>query len=70
VQELDAWTAAFVEIAPLVERSALRGEVMALALQRGEVDEKVQSRVLCCRLLGAIAPHLVRPPPPRAARQG
>lgn len=47
------------ELLPLLDSTSLR-EVMAMALTSGNVEEDVQSRVQCCRLLGSIARHMVR----------
>lgn len=35
-------------------------DLLQLALAKGEVDEITQSRIVCCRIFGAIAPLLER----------
>jgi hypothetical protein len=49
-----------LELVPVVGAEQLLGQVLPLALAHGEVNEPVASRVVCCRLLGAMTPHLVR----------
>mmetsp|Transcript_38549 Transcript_38549/g.46602 ORF Transcript_38549/g.46602 Transcript_38549/m.46602 type:complete len:770 (+) Transcript_38549:354-2663(+) len=57
---LDGWLNALYTIVPVVDVKLLKKEVTALALSKGEVDETVQSRVVCCKVLGAIVPQLDR----------
>ncbi|GMH39898.1 hypothetical protein BSKO_07802 [Bryopsis sp. KO-2023] len=56
-EEHEAWMTALQELLPLLDVSALR-EVMSIALTSGSVEEDVQSRTRCCRLLGALARHM------------
>lgn len=48
-----------LELVPVVGSAQLLDQVLPLALSYGEVNEPVASRVVCCRLLGAMTPHLV-----------
>jgi hypothetical protein len=56
----EAWVGVLIELLPSLGRDAGAREVLQLALSKGQVDESVASRVLCCRLLGAVTPRLVR----------
>lgn len=56
----EAWLAALAELLPAIGRDAAMDCVVPLALAKGRVEEGAPSRVLCCRLLGAAAPWLVR----------
>ncbi|GBF98978.1 hypothetical protein Rsub_11564 [Raphidocelis subcapitata] len=56
----DAWLAVLLELLPVLPREATLSEVVPLALAKGQVDCGVASRVLCCRLLGALTPWLGR----------
>lgn len=60
LQESEAWLLLLLELLPVVGAAQLLGQVLPLALAHGEVNEPVASRVVCCRLLGAMAPRLVR----------
>lgn len=59
-QVCEAWVSVLCELLPSLGRDAVLREVVPLALSKGQVDESVASRVLCCRLLGAATPWLVR----------
>jgi len=59
-QVCEAWLSVLLELLPILGREAVLRDVLPLALSKGQVDESVASRVLCCRLLGAITPWLVR----------
>lgn len=43
---------------PLVPTPVQEHDVASLALAKGEVDQQVTSRALCCRILGGLAPHV------------
>lgn len=45
-----------------LDGEALHKEVLPAALERGQVNEGVRSRVLCCKLLALLIPYLVRQP--------
>ena len=60
LQVSEAWLAALLELLPLVGCDAVGAGALPLALSKGQVDESVASRVVCCRLLGAVGPWLVR----------
>ena len=57
---VEAWLAALFAMVPWLSQASLRGDVANLALSKGQVEETVDSRVVCCRLMGALAPHLER----------
>lgn len=59
LQESEAWLLLLLELVPVLGPEQLLAQVLSLALAHGEVNETVDSRVVCCRLLGAITPHLV-----------
>lgn len=59
LQESEAWLLLLLELLAVVPPDQLLQQVLPLALSCGEVNEPVGSRVVCCRLLGAMAPHLV-----------
>lgn len=63
LQETDAWLATLFELIPLLDKEVLKGEVLSLALSKGDVEGSVTSRTICARVLGALAPRLVRRPP-------
>lgn len=44
---------------PLLDKEVLRSEVASLALSKGDVDESVNSRVICARILGAMSGWMV-----------
>lgn len=59
LQESEAWLLLLLELVPVVGPDVLLAQVLPLALAHGQVNETVASRVVCCRLLGAMTPHLV-----------
>lgn len=59
LQESEAWLLLLLELLPVVGAEQVLEQVLPLALSHGEVNETVASRVVCCRLLGAMTPHLV-----------
>jgi hypothetical protein len=59
LQESEAWLLLLLELVPVVGAEQLLDQVLPLALSHGEVNETVASRVVCCRLLGAMTPYLV-----------
>jgi hypothetical protein len=60
LQESEAWLLLLLEMLPVLPHQQLLEAVLPLALGQGQVNEPVACRVSCCRLLGAMAPHLVR----------
>lgn len=60
MQETEAWLQALFELIPVLDKETLKSEVMSMALSKGDVEENPNSRVICARILGAIAPFLVR----------
>jgi serine/threonine-protein phosphatase 4 regulatory subunit 4 len=59
LQESEAWLLLLLDMLPVLPHAQLLDAVLPLALGQGQVNEPVASRVSCCRLLGAMAPHLV-----------
>lgn len=59
MQETEAWLGALFEVIPLLDKETLKTEVLSTALSKGDVEENVNARILCVRILGAIAPFLV-----------
>ncbi|WIA29762.1 hypothetical protein OEZ86_012236 [Tetradesmus obliquus] len=57
-QESEAWLLLLLDMLPVLPHAHLLDAVLPLALGQGQVNEPVASRVSCCRLLGAMAPHL------------
>ena len=49
---------AIVPPEPPVPTPVQEHDVASLALAKGEVDQQVTSRALCCRILGGLAPHV------------
>ena len=52
---------------PLLSNEALQGEVMSLALSKGDVAGSLASRAICARIMGAVAPCMVREQPAKPA---
>lgn len=59
-EETDAWLKALYELVPLLDKQVLRAEVLSLAMSKGDSDGDVTARVTCCKILGAVSPHLNR----------
>lgn len=59
LQETEAWLQLLLELVPVVGSAQLQQHVLQLALAQGQVNEPVASRVVSCRLLGAMTAHLV-----------
>jgi hypothetical protein len=59
-QETDAWLTTLFELIPLLDKTVLKAEVLSLALSKGDVEGVVGSKTICVRILGALAPRLVR----------
>mmetsp|Transcript_9565 Transcript_9565/g.20370 ORF Transcript_9565/g.20370 Transcript_9565/m.20370 type:complete len:882 (+) Transcript_9565:180-2825(+) len=57
-EETEGWLKALFELVPLLDKEVLRSEVLSLALSKGDVEESVNSRAICARILGAVAPCL------------
>ncbi len=59
LQVMNAWLACFHAMAPVLDKGMLKGKILPLALSKGANDNtSVQARVVCCALLGALAPRL------------
>lgn len=59
-QETEAWMKALFELIPMLDKECLKSEIMSLALSKSDVEDNVGSRMLAARILGALAPCLVR----------
>lgn len=70
MQESEAWLLLLLELVPVVGAEQLLSQVLPLALSHGKVNEPVANRVVCCRLLGAMTPHLVSMPRAEAVAGG
>lgn len=57
-QETSAWVKALCELIPVLDKETLKSQVMSMALSKGEVEDNANSRVICARILGALAPYL------------
>ncbi|MCO5558195.1 hypothetical protein L7F22_011774 [Adiantum nelumboides] len=55
---LQAWIELLCLLVPKLSLKVVKEDLLQLALARGKVEEAVSSRVVCSRLLGAIAPML------------
>ncbi|CAM6097233.1 unnamed protein product [Calypogeia fissa] len=53
---LRVWLRALCAIIPMLPEKMICEDLMRLALSKGESQETVQSRTVCCAILGAIAP--------------
>jgi hypothetical protein len=60
-QETEEWLVALLQLVSLLDKAVLRGEVVRIAMARGDVNESVHSRVTCTRMLGALSTGLVSP---------
>ncbi|KAL6757965.1 armadillo-type protein [Haematococcus lacustris] len=59
-EETQAWLGALFELVPYLDKDVVKSEVLSLALSKGDMEENVNSRVICAHILGAIAPCLSR----------
>ena len=57
-QEVEPWVRALAALFPSLAKAVLLEVVLPVALTKCQVNESVRSRVLGCRLLGAITPQL------------
>ncbi|KAK9819789.1 hypothetical protein WJX72_002412 [[Myrmecia] bisecta] len=58
---MDAWIRTFIHLVPALDKAIIKGKILSLALSKAEIgDTSVQSRVVCCALLGAIAPRMTK----------
>ena len=61
LQVMNAWLACFHAMAPVLDKGMLKSKILPLALSKGANDNtSVQARVVCCALLGSLAPRLSR----------
>mmetsp|Transcript_29490 Transcript_29490/g.56637 ORF Transcript_29490/g.56637 Transcript_29490/m.56637 type:complete len:789 (+) Transcript_29490:288-2654(+) len=55
---VDSWLGVLFELIPLMDQNTLGRDIADLALSKGEVDMTAQSRLLFCRIVGKLAPHV------------
>ncbi|CAK9200199.1 unnamed protein product [Sphagnum troendelagicum] len=55
---LHTWLCTLQVLIPLLPLQVVTGDVMKMALSKGEGEESVQAHKVCCTMLGAIAPML------------
>ena len=61
VQAVNAWLKCFHAIVPLLDKSLIKAKILPVALAKGANHEtSVQSRVICCAMLGAMASCLTK----------
>ncbi|XP_067941326.1 serine/threonine-protein phosphatase 4 regulatory subunit 4-like [Watersipora subatra] len=51
----EAWLETLLEVIPLLSKDVLRREVMTKAMQKGQLSQNIQSRLMSCRILGRIS---------------
>ena len=57
---VDAWLAVLYALCPAIPPAAVERDLCTLAMSKGRVEEAVDSRATCCRILGAAATRLNR----------
>ncbi len=61
VQVVNAWLKCFHAIVPLLDKTLIKAKILPVALAKGANDEtSVQSRVICCAMLGSMAACLTK----------
>ena len=61
VQVVNAWLKCFHAVVPLLDKSLIKAKILPVALAKGANDEtSVQSRVICCAMLGSMAACLTK----------
>lgn len=53
------WLQTLWELIPALDKEVLKSDVLSLALSKGDVDGNVGSKVMCTKILAALAPRLV-----------
>lgn len=60
-QVVNAWLKCFHALVPLLEKALIKTKILPVALAKGANDEtSVQSRVICCAMLGSMAVCLTK----------
>ena len=60
-QVVNAWLKCFHVLVPLLDKTLIKGKILPVALAKGANDEtSVQSRVICCAMLGSMAACLTK----------
>lgn len=60
-QVVNAWLKCFHVLVPLLDKALIKGKILPVALAKGANDEtSVQSRVICCAMLGSMAACLTK----------
>lgn len=44
----------------MLDKEGMKGEVLSTALSKGDMEDSAASRVICIRILGALACYMVR----------
>ena len=61
IQVVNAWLKCFHVIVPLLDKALIKAKILPVALAKGANDEtSVQSRVICCAMLGSMAACLTK----------
>lgn len=60
-QVVNAWLKCFHALVPLLDKALIKAKILPVALAKGANDEtSVQSRVICCAMLGSMAACLTK----------
>ena len=60
-QVVNAWLKCFHVLVPLLDKTLIKSKILPVALAKGANDEtSVQSRVICCAMLGSMAACLTK----------
>ena len=60
-QVVNAWLKCFHALVPLLDKALIKAKILPVALAKGANDEtSVQSRVICCAMLGSMAAVLTK----------
>lgn len=61
MQVVNAWLKCFHVLVPLLDKTLIKAKILPVALAKGANDEtSVQSRVICCAMLGSMAACLTK----------
>ena len=60
-QAVNAWLKCFHAMVPMLDKALIKAKILPVALAKGANHEtSVQSRVICCAMLGAMASCLTK----------
>lgn len=60
-QVVNSWLKCFHSLVPLLDKTLIKAKILPVALAKGANDEtSVQSRVICCAMLGSMAACLTK----------